>query len=525
MADFRPETTVTIYKNTGVDSANQPYFTSEGAKMGWYNGHTHKTYNPLSYQRTERQYVRIEEHQEAIRDFDILAFQNSSGRWIICNILGTEFINPNCTEIIFQVNWFQTYIDEIVWCDCFVVREMQENDWNGGIPSFNNTVPEGIETGQFKGTISKQLKTFTNFKIVVLSAYDIHGEPNYDVQTFGGGYASGLNVFTFGNVEGLSSLLDTYSRKGILDGIASVMMCPAEYADVNTIWDGPEEQIDIDFSSYGGYQIQNAKMFTGEFFQIALSNRMGNTVNLRLENFSNPTLGQYAVTYKGSFQCGAGGVICYPTNYMGIPGATDYGVILFNDLHVAWVGNGYENWIAQNKNTLALGVIGDVASGITRAVSGAAQTVGAASIGSATGITSGVNNIVQGVTESLTTIGAIADKSVNPAGVGGQVNGSALSLALQTYGFLVQQIRPTVDMTRRIDTYLSRFGYRTLECKKPNVNTRPFWNYVETQGAIVKGNIPYTAKSAIQGQMDAGVTFWNVLGGAVIGDFSMDNRG
>lgn len=525
MADFAPETTITIYKGTGVDNQNQPYFTSESAKMSWYGGHSPKTYELLSYQRTERRYCRIAEHQTAIADYDILAFKNSAGRWIICNIIWIEFINPNCTEITFEINWFQTYIDVIEWCDCFILREMQENDWIGGRPSFNNTVPEGIETGQLKATTQTDLKTFTDFKIVVLSAYDIHGEPDYDVQEFGGGYASGLNVFTFPNVEGLSSLLDTYAQKGRLDGVAAVMMCPIEYANVNTTWKGPQEELQIDFGPYGGYDIQNAKLFTGEFFQITLSNRAGNAVNLKLENFMNPELGTFRVTYEGAFQCGAGGCICYPNNYMGMLAAKDYGVILFNDLHCAWVGNGYENWVAQNKNTLAISTVGDIANGILRAGRGAAE-IGVASVtGDVPGVIGGAANVVGGLAGSFTTLGKIADSSAHPACTGGHVNASALSLALETYGFMIQYLRPTIDMTRRIDKFLSRYGYRTLETKKPNVNTRPYWNYVETQNAVVKGPIPYPAKLAIQADMDSGVTFWNVTGGAIIGDFEKDNRG
>lgn len=43
--------------------------------------------------------------------------------------------------------------------------------------------------------------------------------------------------------------------------------------------------------------------------------------------------------------------------------------------------------------------------------------------------------------------------------------------------------------------------------------------------AIVGGPMNSADRTAIENMLNAGVTFWNVQGGATIGDYSPDNRG
>lgn len=527
MAKFEPVTDVTICKGTGVTNQNIPYFDSQVGKVAWLFGFAAGQFHKenYSYQRTFNHFIRVDDTQEVYRDCDVLMFQNENGRWIICNILYVEFINPNCTEIGFEVNWFLTYIDVIQWKDCFIEREMQENDWTGGRPSFNNLVPEGLETGKFKAYEAQESKTFVNFDCVVMSAYDRQGESNNTPQ-IDCGYVTGLNQFVVSKDE-LGGMLQAYADKGRLDGIAAIFMCPTEISSPkNAAWSEGPTAITIDFSSIEGYVPQNSKVFTGEFFYYRISNRQGVQKDLYLEDFANPGAGTFELSYTGAFLGGSGGIVCYPRNYQGQERALDYGVTLNVNTQCAYIGDAFANYVANNKWQIANETVGaflDLGKAVTGPRAPIPSSVGPAEL--ANRETYKALEIADSVNQGLAIAARLGDRAQNPAMYAGQVGQDALMIALRAYGFLVTKNHPPVDMVQRIDNFFTMYGYRTLRVKKPNVNTRPFWNYVKTAGGYVGGPMPFEARQAIGQTMDAGVTFWNVNGGAVIGDYSMDNRG
>lgn len=498
MADFHPETTVYLFESTGVDAENQPFFTSQGAKLGWYNSHKVFTFNNYSYQRENRGFIRVKEKAGNLRKCDMMAWQNSQWKWIFADILSIEFINPNTTEISFKVDYMQTFIEDIEWCDCWIEREMQSNDWNGSVPSFNNLQPEGLETGMMKRTPEfAQGIGYTDLSIVVLSAYDEAGEVGGGGVTVKAGYPESLNTIVMGVNEPnrLNAMISTYAEKGRLDGIQGIYLCPSAYANSTSLYERTET-VPPNYAQIDGYTPNNAKCFSGEFFHLELSNRRGNSTVIYLDHMANPE--SVVLAIAGAFCGGSGGMILYPLNY---PNGKDHGVIVYNDIQVPYVGNGFDNWIAQNKYNLLTDVL---------------MTGGSAIAGMATG---NVALSVGALGKAMSTASKVATQTVNPLGVGGQSAGSGLPVSTNMYGFLINWVHPLEANIRCIDEFFSRFGYRTNRCKKPNVNTRPLWNYVKTAGAIVKGPFDYAAKTEIQNNMDNGVTFWHVPA-ATIGDYS-----
>lgn len=504
MADFRPETTVYLFESTGVDAENQPFFQSEGAKMGWYSSHRVFTFNDYSYQRETRQYIRVKEKAVNLRKCDMMAFKNGSGKWILCNILSVDFINPNTTEITFQTDSMATFIEDITWCECWINREMQENDWNGSVPSFNNLQPEGLETGIMMRTPEfADGLTFVDFSMIVLSAYSESGDPGYGTQ-IKAGYPESLNtiVMRVNETNRLSNMIQTYAEKGILDGIMGIVICPSQYADSNSLYT-KTTQVPPNYAQIDGYSPNNGKCFSGEFYRLELSNQRGNVSEILLDHIVNPS--QVTLVVEGAFCGGTGGMLLYPANYSN---GKANGVIIYNDIQVPYIGNAFTNWLAQNKYGLAA----EIGAGIGMTIAGA--VTGSAAIGAG------------GVMKAAGSITKILQESVNPLAVGGQAAGSGLAIATRTYGFLINWLHPQAPNIQAIDEFFSRFGYRTNRLKKPNVNTRPLWNYVQTSGAVVRGPFSYSDKVKIQDMLDNGVTFWHVPA-VQIGDYSnmSGNRG
>lgn len=506
MADFRPETTVYLFKATGVDDENQPYFTSEGAKLGWYNAHSPKAFTDYSYQRENREYIRVKEKAENLRDYDMLAFKNSSGRYVFCRVEEVEFINPNTTQITYSVDYMQTYIDVVTFGKCWVEREMQQNDWNGGEPSYNNLQPEGIETGKMTRTRASRANeeaSFSNFDLVVLSTYDSLGESTFDIKVTNG-YPSGINAIRFAIggelMTPLNTMLTLYADKGIdiPTAILGMYLIPHDYSDPKGGNFSKTITVSPLYPSVNGYTPVNAKCFTSEFCRLEISNRRGGEQELKPENFTETD--NFLLTLKGAMGYGAGGSMLYPQSYEGRP--EDFAVIKYDDTQAPFVSNGFASWLSANIGRLTADVTGSV---LQNAVSGFA----------AAGVPGAFTGAIVSAGQAALKI---SDKAKDPASMGGQVSGSVLEILFENYGYSINWVHPYVQNLKSIDEFFSRFGYRTNRYKVPNVNTRPKWNYVKTAGGVCRGPFPKKAQLFMQNLLDKGVTFWHLGGGENISD-------
>lgn len=506
MAGFAPETEVYLFERTGVDRQNQPFFTSEAEKIAWYTSHTYHRFQEYSYQRENREAIRVEKEAELLRNCDMLAFRNnpSYGNWIFCRIEEIEFVNPNTTEIRYTVDYMQTYIEDITFGQCFVEREHVVGDWAGSDPNFGWLQPEGLETGRLMRTrlaTQSDDTEITDFALVILSAYDIAGEPTYKVES-SNNYPSGLNQIAFdipknGRITGLENMLEAYETKGIdlKSAIAGVFVVPVDYltGTVEKTYTLPNPWPNVD-----GYTCLNAKCFSSEFFKLEISNRRGNEQELAPEMFSET--GNIILRYKSAFAQGSGGAILYPANYGGNP--MDFGVIRFDDVQAPFVTDAFASWLSGNMTNVASSVVSDV-------ITGASQ---GASVGGPQG------TLVGGLAGAALSFAKLYDRSKDPAAIGGQVAGHTLEIVLNNYGFSINWLHPYAVNMQCIDEFFSKYGYKINEIKIPNVNTRPKWNFVKTSGAICRGPFSKKAQLEMQENMDNGVTFWHLSPGENISD-------
>lgn len=514
---FRPDTTIYLFKGTKVSPTDQPFFASEGAKIAWYMSHDTMQFTAQSFQREQRQYARLHVAAATIRGYDMMAYRNSdSDRWILCNITGTEFVNPNTTDVFFETDSMQTWIDSIEWRDCWVEREMVQEDWNGSLPGWKSTVVEGLNTtGNYVEGLGDATDRMTEggWTIHVLSAYDSNANENYDINTYGR-YISGLNDIKLLSAAQLGELLKAYADKGRLDGIVGVWIYPSLFTE------GTGTNITITLpTTIAGYTPKNSKCFSSEFCTVEVTNGLGDSIQY-LPEFLFPATNTHRFNIYGYFLDGGGGIRCTPTNYMGIAenatrGDADYCAVLPANIQCAYVGDAFANWVSQNK------------VGIATELLSAGISVAAGAAGIVTAPTAGVGALtaVHGIESAMSTLSGIASKHTNPAAAYGQASSLSLPVATNTFGFRFYLRSPGYDVIKSIDDYFSVFGYKVCKMKKPNVNTRPYWNYVKCAPAIVGGPMNYSDRTNIEAMLNAGVTFWNVQGGATIGDYSPDNRG
>lgn len=78
------------------------------------------------------------------------------------------------------------------------------------------------------------------------------------------------------------------------------------------------------------------------------------------------------------------------------------------------------------------------------------------------------------------------------------------------------------EFAEKLDKYFDLYGYTINELKAININTRPNWNYIKTQGANLLGNIPQYDLQTLKEMFDNGITFWH--NPATFLDYSQNNR-
>ena len=109
---------------------------------------------------------------------------------------------------------------------------------------------------------------------------------------------------------------------------------------------------------------------------------------------------------------------------------------------------------------------------------------------------------------------------IQPPQSHGNVSGNVLySAGLLNFSYCIKYIRP--EFVRIIDDYFNKFGYATHRVKTPNIGTRPHWNYVQTRGCSIKGNVPADTARNICNIYDSGITFWK--NGSEVGNYQLDN--
>ena len=92
---------------------------------------------------------------------------------------------------------------------------------------------------------------------------------------------------------------------------------------------------------------------------------------------------------------------------------------------------------------------------------------------------------------------------------------------LGTYAFEFKQMTIKKEYLKIIDEYFDMFGYACHRVKKPNISSRPHWNYVKTKGCEISGSVPCDDLKTIENAFDSGIRFWKH--GSEVGNFSLNN--
>lgn len=526
-----PSSTIHLLKNVPLDPDYQHTirFTSRSDQITYFgDADLHvKSFTNQTYQRYEKGRLRIRALADELYECNYMCFQNTghmqNAKWFYAFVKSVDYINENCTEITYQIDYLQTYLFDIEIQQCFIEREHTSTD------EFDDwLVPEDLETGEYKKSIINHID-FGTMKIYAVNRYyfDEGGNP----QQYDGGWLPTQGTFSSLYFDKFScsntgddnaEILGTYISHSVEynDNLIDVMLAPdictfgKEYDAVNddiinqlsSVHAVKEVVIDKP-STIDGYTPVNKKVLTNPYVSLLLDDNMGTQKEYSFEMFYNETSTCLFKMYGNALPFPV--INTTPFYYKGSKINWSETIETSGFPTCATNIDTYKQWLAENKSSIA----------VKEAIS-VGTIVGGAILGNAP-------MAIGGLTGLAGIMAQKSDKKVNAIKGKTSANGSTLQMALKHMGITAYKVSITKTMAKTIDNFFSMYGYAVHKLKKPNVfgggTLRPHWNYIKTRNCQLSiSNCPADVNQTICEVFNNGITFWEK--GSEVGNYALNNK-
>ena len=362
-----------------------------------------------------------------------------------------------------------------------------------------------------------------------------------------GGIYNGLCYLIYNTPTDASTFIQNATIAGKADAIQAIYMVPYEFTQTDNDGNPVVVTHNIPKDNNWTYTFdnktgpRNKKLYTAPYTTLVCTDQQGNSNTYNYEYFSGTNC---------PFElCGIASPVpeaqILPKNYKGLTDNYNERMIIDNFPMCAYATDAFLAWMAQNKGTLKLNLMDVGYNYLSNAVSGSTVSEalhGLTNVGA--GLAFGnpgaiVNGGVQFTQASSEAIGQNARASYRageqtarileevrkhyilpPHAHGGSNN--ALGIATKTLGFRFYSAHVRPEFAAVIDDYFDRYGYAVHRNVRPNIHSRPHWNYVKTIGCSIHGGIPANAAVEIVSIFDNGITFWKNAN--EVGNYDLDNR-
>jgi len=535
---------------------------------------TNKVYENSTYEFLKENespmYVACD-YQTALKG-NYIAFQNPnySNKWFFAFIDRVEYNSENSTIVYFTVDVFSTWFDYWNKMPCMVMREHTNDDTIGA-----NTIDEGLAVPDVMAN-SEVITNFIdqNLYICVATNWDI--SEGYQVETVtidgvptqvnaikedsGVGYngASMYNKgiygqmlclfnFTDDGIRYLEHFIDITNRQGHIAEIKEIFIVPAcifnhasdyETKTMSFFKGGTLTQQNMIRTSYGvvlysssnrdqiffknvemtrpvilnSYEPKNNKVKCYPFNYIMVSNHVGEQNIYKIEDFApHPDFTSDKIIFQVQMALSVG-MSCriVPVNYKNVGLNYDECVSLAKFPTCSWSGDAYTNWLTKE------------------GVNGNKVVTTAAALGLAALTGNLIGAAISTAGQFISQYGQFKKAQLLPEITGGQ-NTADVNFAHGNNNFTIRQYHAKNEFLRQVDDYFSKFGYKTLKIKAPNITGRTNWNYVQIGNDEIIGvsnyhnsiSVPTSDMEKINQIFRTGVTCWHSH--ANLGNFSLSN--
>lgn len=505
---IQPDTYIRLIKNCPIDSNynNTIYFYSIFDQTDYFKKSLDGiTFTKQSYQRYADGVIHLQRKGEDIYDCNYLMFQNSSfgEKWFYAFITKIESVNNVSCKVHYEIDIIQTWF----WgCDlktCFVEREHTLTDNPG-----EHLVEEHLDTGEYMiNRIEHDMLPFPPSYSVVIAqgktlnsiGNDNDGQPIYPCVN--GNAFTGISYLFYNNpseaYKKLQDLSSSFTQGDKSSEVIAVFQVPyvmeinnagvpeftSSITDLFKIDNTPFQQnYDFEFKDYPtdtvGYKPKNNKLYTEPFYGLVISSSSGANKKYAYEYFEDGTKPEFDIDLSLSTSPIA---TFFPKNYKGVQKNIHEELVCTDFPLCAYSNDGFKQYLAGNAGK----IVGDIAT-----------TAGAFVI-----------NPYLGAIKAIGTIAKWRDIAVLPDSQHGSV-GNYLNYLRNTVGFMAYQYSIRKEFAQIIDGYFDMYGYAVNTVKVPNISSRPYWNYVKTNGCVMSGNAPASAIKEMCKIFDAGIRFW-----------------
>lgn len=343
MAYIQPKnTTIELYKAVplNMDYRDTVHYSSPTAQYNDFQQYLYKKYEKQSYQRNGLGTVRLEAEYDDVYDVNYMIFYNPKlQKKIYCFVTGCSYISGGVTDIYYEIDVLQTYMFDYSFKYSFVEREHVRDDIQG-----SNTQPEGLELGsEYVNNGATQSETITSWTYYILATSTPTGA---SITAVGerNGIPIGLGVISTTDISTFKSYLAQYIQNGYEDNIVTVYMAGANASKSNTIT--------YAHTKLNSYTPRNKKLLTYPYCFVQVGNNLGNYVELHYERMGTlDTSGNRQLNYKVTIQDYPQPIMVFEPeiNYISPNRAFQLTYSVFPT--VAFAGDSFKVWWAQNKNT------------------------------------------------------------------------------------------------------------------------------------------------------------------------------
>lgn len=545
--NITPDTNIRLLKcPIKLDNKNQITFSNVTSQTSYFLSLPHLEVEGSMYQRRDSS-IYYPAIYDDLTEYSYVMYQNEnySNKWFYAFISGMEYLNDNTTKISIITDSFQTWQFDITYKESFVEREMI--NVSSDVPGAN-LIPENLETGEYKigGTAN-----ITGLNPVYVCAYSgnslsmgggTYNFPDYSIVN--GIFSSVIFLVALDN-SGLNSLYSALMSGNQSEKIVALFTIPSFAVDSNNLTQlsgsvyyvaGKAASVVKTLIStpatLDGYTPKNAKVRTYPYMYVGFNPPNGTSKIYRYEDFANGT-----PSFKFISEVNPNpSVYMIPQDYRGQSGNSLSDCATLNGYpQLASKVDVYNSWLAENTGILSVqesqawtNFKYDTASG-TAGLLGSIFSIasgGSKNLGDISGFATGALDMYRSAANYDYYIAMCNAQKEKQAMLPDNVSLGGSNATLLGYDLMDNNIFTRYNIkyqfAKRIDDYFSMFGYQTNELKIPNINNRPNWNYIKTQGINIIGNIPNEDLEIIKTLYNSGITLWH--NPTTFLDYSQNNR-
>lgn len=543
-----PNTDIRLCRGVPIYNTYQDtlYFEDASDQYNYFNSKVAYAFNPTTYQRVGKNSLRIQLNATSCYDLNYMMFVNvrdGANKWWYAFITNVEYINENTTEIRYEIDVMQSYMFDYHYEHCFVAREHVGDDTIGA-----HLEPEPVAVGEYKYNGYKKLVDLKGYCVIV-SICNVEKGDKSNGNWYDGVY-SGSRLYYFDSTSTkLDDFLGDYIQKP--DAITGIYMVPeliaGNHADGDELHSGTKgfsqeidgQTDDVNYSyeacntdmTLDGYKPRNNKLYTYPYNYFAVDNSNGSSLSLRYEFFKD---------LRPRFILN--GTVTAPVELMirpeGYKGTYDYGTLKTETLTItsfpmcSWNYDAFKAWWAQNAVPTAINIAGSAASTALGAyplnhVTQPAGLKASQAVNWNTQVAESKQRYAVGAGQDLigtiaSTLSTAYSASIAADNLRGNFNNGGVNVSSDQQCFYGGRCSITKDRARIIDEFFDMFGYQVNRVKIPNTHSRPRWNYVQTRGCNIIGNVPSDDIAQICTIHDNGITFWKNPDD--VGRYDLDNK-